>query len=225
MKRIFFLICAFWGLCLHAQQTTFIYFEDKNGLRDSLEIALGLSDDEIDALPFLTPTEAEQAFKDSTCWVLLKAFPWDERKYVHTYAYKPYEGLIESARRDFYIPVDRLPVTIRWDKQFFIDNNLPHSVMSDMGAWFDVGGGVLPQEFLAVSDSCILPEIDNGLRFENSVDLLVKNVGIALGAPNNPVEGLVDIPMDTLPTKLLHNGHIYIRRGYYTYSLTGQAVR
>ena len=229
MKRIYFLLSILLTMHMYAQQSTFMYFEDKNGLKDSLEIVLGLTDEQIEQLPSLTLDEAVQTLKDSTHWVLLQTGVWPEPKYSQTYPYKPYNGMIEGERKEIYFPANRLPVTISWDKQFFIENALTHSVMSDMGSWFDASCSIIEmyKVLLAVNESCeliVVLEVD-GCSFDylgEWGELLVRHFGIALGASNNPIESLETIPADTpSASKLLHEGQIFILRGDKTYTVTG----
>lgn len=227
MKRIYLFLSILFVAQMHAQQSTFMYFEDKNGLKDSLEIAIGLTEDQIAALPYYTVDEAEHAFKDSTLWVLLEEGMWYELKYSQTYPYKQYSGMIESNRREIMIPADRLPVKISWDKQFFIENGLTHSIMSDMGSWFDCGcsDGEIYILLLTDADSCVVHDTFNGswCSYEYVGDVIVKHIGIALGAGTNPIEGIETIPLDTpSASKQLRDGHIFILRGDKTYTLTGQ---
>ena len=230
MKRIYFLLGILFAMQTYAQQSTFMYFEDKNGLKDSLEIIVGLTDEQIDQLPYYTADEAVQALRDSTHWVLLGT---GGRKYSQTYPYTPYYGMIEGKRRNMYISANRLPVTISWDKQFFIENGLTHSVMSDMGSWFDCSclDGEIYKLLLVEADSCIVHntydgnlcsyDYFEGNYFEES--MLVKWIRIALGAGTNPIEGIEAIPSDTpSASKQLRDGHIFILRGDKTYTLTGQ---
>lgn len=230
MKRIYLILGILFAMQTYAQQSTFMYFEDKNGLKDSLEIAIGLTEDQIAALPYYTVDEAEHAFKDSTCWVLLQTGFWPEPKYSHIYPYKPYNGWIIGERKEIYFPANRLPVTISWNKQFFIENGLTHSIMSDMGSWFDASCSVIEiyKVLLAVNESCelsVVSEVD-GCSFDywgGWGELQVRHFGIALGAGTNPIEGIETIPLDTpSASKQLRDGHIFILRGDKTYTLTGQ---
>ena len=230
MKRIYLILGILFAMQTYAQQSTFMYFEDKNGLKDSLEIIVGLTDEQIDQLPYYTADEAVQALRDSTHWVLLGT---GGRKYSQTYPYTPYYGMIEGKRRNMYISANRLPVTISWDKQFFIENGLTHSVMSDMGSWFDCScsDGEIYKLLLVEADSCIVHntydgnlcsyDYFEGNYFEES--MLVKWIRIALGAGTNPIEGIEAIPSDTpSASKQLRDGHIFILRGDKTYTLTSQ---
>lgn len=229
MKRICLLIVIFIAITVQAQQSTFIYFEDKNGLRDSLEIALGLTDEQIAEIPLLTPEEAIQAFKDSTSFVLIKTKSlWEERMYSHIYEYIPYKGLVEYDKRTLLIPADRLPVTITWDRQFFIDNELANSVMSDAISWFDAvcRDGELYKLLLAHSDSCIIHDTNTGdqCSYIYAGDMLVKMIGIALGTIQNPLEGISKILDTPSASKILRDGQLFILRNNKTYTLQGQQV-
>lgn len=224
-----------FAMQMHAQQSKYLYFEDKNGLKDSLEIVVGLTDEQIEQLPSYTPAEAVQAFQDSACWVVIgDRSSWEDRKYLRTYAYKPYNGMIEGERREIYFPADRIPVTISWDKQFFVDHELTHSVMSDMGSWFDAGCSVIEmyQVFLSSNESWQLSatfeDSDGGCSFDylgGWGELLVRHFGIALGAANNPIEGIEEIPTETQCTKLFRDGQIFIIRGDKVYTIQGQEIR
>ena len=231
MKRIYLILGILFAMQTYAQQSTFMYFEDKNGLKDSLEIAIGLTDDQIEKIPSYTTEGAVQAIRDSTWWVVLKGRSWrEERQYLRTYAYQPYNGLIEGERKEIYFPADRLPVTISWDKQFFINNGLTHSVMSDMGSWFDASCSVIEmyKVLLAANESCELSAIFDvdfcSFDYLGGLgELPVRHFGIALGTANNPIESVETIPSDTpSASKQLRDGHIFILRGDKTYTLTGQ---
>lgn len=233
MKRIYIILSVLLSVQIYAQQSAFLYFEDKNGLKDSLEIVVGLTDEQIGQLPSFTPDEAVQAFQDSTCWVLIQdRSPWEDRKYLHTYAYRPYNGMIEGERREIYFPADRLPITISWDKHFFIDNELPNSIMSDMAVWFDAVCNVtdMYKVLLSVEESCEVRTEFNGdlCNFDYWGDwgeLLVRHFGIALGATQNPIEGMDSITIESSAVnKLSHNGQILIIRDDKMFTILGERI-
>ena len=51
MKKILFLIGILATTTLQARQSSYLYFADKNGLMDSLEVAIDLTDAESASIP------------------------------------------------------------------------------------------------------------------------------------------------------------------------------
>ena len=235
MRHIYFLLSIFVAVSVQAQQFSHLYFEDKNGLKDSLQIAVCMSDDEFAGVQL---TEAEQALFDSTYWVMLEAgvlsYPRN-LSYWRVYTYKPYTGWAETKKQSILIPADRLPVTISWDKQFFIDNGLSNSVMWDGRSWFDVGcpdGELLSLVYLTRTDSCIIHYTYNENvdrcsyeYLEGIGGMLVKTIGLSLGTSSNILWDVEQTYSGISATKILRDGHIYIQRGDKTHTLTGQELR
>ena len=120
MKKILFLIGILATTTLQARQSSYLYFADKNGLMDSLEVAIDLTDEERASIPEWSYDETVTAMQDSVHWVWLwYNGSWESKTFSQTYAYKPYGGYIEGGKRYLYLPADRLPVTIKWGKQFY----------------------------------------------------------------------------------------------------------
>ena len=229
MKQLVFLCCILSSITLGAQQYTYLYFEDKNGLRDSLAVVTDLSDEQIAEIPVYSDEEVEQAFNDSTYWVIMGQGIWPQVSNTHTYAYKAYTGIIESQRKDIIFPANRLPVTISWNQQFFIDNGLVNSIMSDMGAWFDVACRDADLYMVLLSDSNTCTTYDTydgeGCSYSSFGSILVKHIGIAIGAANNPIEGIDNILISNQNArKLLHNGQLFIERNGRMFTVTGMEI-
>ena len=232
MKHFYFFLCVLFSVVAQAHQSTFLHFEDKNGQKDSIEIVVGLTDEEAAAVPAFSVDEAEQAMKDSTRWVWLEKFiTLSDIEYGQTYIYKPYNGSFFNKRSYILFPADRLPVTVSWDKQFFIDNDLTTSVMSDMISWFDAVCYDEVIMWLANSEVCVFTnearEHGELCTFEyfGKEEFLVKVVGLAIGSSNN--KETIEIVGDNTPsaTKFLRDGRVLIERNGHTYTLTGTEVR
>ena len=233
MKHMFFLFCILAAAFVQASQSTFLYFEDKNGLRDSLEIVIGLTEEEIDSLPKWSYDATIQGMNDSIHWVWL----WNEGSlqamtFSRVYAYRPYNGYIEYGKKYLYLPADRLPVTITWNRQFYIENNLEGSVLSDMPSWFDVGCDdmSLSSVILSQAGSCELEytyiEEETSCTYRKWSGLIVKQVGLSIGTLENLSLGLETIsPNEISVSKILRDGQLFIIRDDKTYTLTGQEVR
>ena len=225
MKRFCMLIVlSIIAVAAYTQQSTTLYFTDKNGLQDSLSVVIGLSDEEIAAIPVYTPDEAEQEVKDSVHWVWLWNY-MEQTTLSRVYAYKPYEGFIDGGKRWILIMPERLPVTINWDKDFFIKNDLQGSVISDMISWFDAvcGDEEILWKLLAENDSCVLHTL--GCAYEYINTLLVKVLGISIGTHAN-FESLDDIPApSSSATKILRDGQLYIKRDGKMYTIQGIEVK
>ena len=240
MKKILFLIGILATTTLQARQSSYLYFADKNGLMDSLEVAIDLTDEERASIPEWSYDETVNAIQDSVHWVWLWSSgvtvyyggDWGSMTFSRTYPYKPYGGHIEGGKRYLYLPADRLPVTITWNKQFYIDNNLQGSVLSDMICWFDAGcdDDDLPQEILSSTDSCVVHytymEGDLWCTYSDWDGLIVKQIGLSIGTLDNLSQGVGSVNSeDSSATKIFHNGQILIQRGDKVYTLQGQEVK
>ena len=63
MKKILFLIGILATTTLQARQSSYLYFADKNGLMDSLEVAIDLTDEERASIPEWSYDETVTAIK------------------------------------------------------------------------------------------------------------------------------------------------------------------
>lgn len=102
MKRFYIFISLLVSITIQAHQSAFLYFEDKNGAKDTLEIAIGLSDEEIAAVPTIGLTEAMYEMqKSGHHWVWMDGVlsEWD---FGRVYIYKPYSGFIENGRKNIF---------------------------------------------------------------------------------------------------------------------------
>ena len=231
MKRLVTLICCFTALSLYAKQSTFIYFEDKNGFKDSIEIAIGLTDEQIADIPELGIGEAYIALREGPHWVWIDG-PHDYMM-SRVYAYKPYDGFIEKGRQNLWIRADRLPITISWDKQFFVNNNLMGSVLSDWNIWFESGceDEDVPIVKLAFEKSYIVhyTYVENAsynCTYQNWLKtVLVKRIGLSVGTIYNYGESVEIVPNGLSATKILRNGQLLIENGDKTYNAQGAEIR
>ena len=227
MKRFSMLIVlAIIAIAAYSQQSTMLYFTDKNGLTDSLSVIIGLSDEEIAALPVYTPAEAEQAMRDSVHWVWLCTgmYPGD---YKREYAYKPYKGNMSKGKEWIFFPDDRIPVRISWDKQFFINNDLKHSYITD---WIceDVvcGGEEIHYLLLTSDDSCILqntyPTAECTFDWGRFDGICLKVLTFAVGTSENDIyEAIDNISASASAVKALRDGQLYIIRDGRTFNAQG----
>lgn len=232
MKRIIFFISVFAVTISYAQQATYLYFEDKDNLRDSLKIVISPSDDEKAQIVRYTPDEAMQVMADGSHWVLIRErSQWDDSTYSCVYVYEPFDGIIELNKVNVFISADRMPVTISWDKSFFINNDLKGSVLSDMLQWFDVAGNdyELYGLLLSEDDSCVLHNIYSEAEnstFEHWGDMLVKCVGLSVGTFSNLKAGIEMTGIEGhMSHKFLRNGQLIIRRGDKTYTIHGTEIK
>ncbi len=223
--------CPEWDVLAQAQQSTYLYFEDKNGVKDSLQVVIAQSNEDISTAPPMELAEVKQAIMDSTYFIVIRPNVF-RQEFYRTYTYTPYGGYIENRRKDILIPADRLPVTITWDKQFFMDTELL-SVLSDMPCWFDVGcrDQSMQTTWLAKADTCIVYnslgedmctyeylDMDNG-------EVIVKNVGFSIGTKQNLDEAIEHLETAPSATKVLRDGQILILRNGKTYTMQGQEVK
>ena len=233
MKQLVFLCCILSSITLGAQQYTYLYFEDKNGLRDSIEIAVGLTEEEIDAIPTYTLQQTIQAMKDSARWVWIHPTLGLDDKYGSIYSYVPYDGPIWNGCRYIYFPADRLPVTIRWDKQFFIDTELTPSFLSDAAGWDDVGLNTdLGEEIYAMrlkdNDECVLHYTYTSINwpYDKFDDVIVRMIRIYIGTQSNLEQDVKTVRDALSPArKLLHNGQLIIERNGRTFTVTGTEIK
>jgi hypothetical protein len=234
MKRFYFCVVGLIALVAQAQLSTYLYFEDKNGVKDSLQVVIAQpSDEDISIAPPMELSEVKQAIMDSTYFIVIRPNIF-KQEFYRTYTYTPYGGYIENRRKDILIPADRLPVTITWDKQFFMDTELL-SVLCDMPVWFDVGCSdqSMQTTWLAKADTCIVYnsleegypmctyeylDVDNG-------EVIVKNVGFSIGTKQNLDEAIEHLETAPSATKVLHDGQILILRNGKTYTMQGQEVK
>jgi len=227
MKRFSTLIVlAIVAVAAYSQQSTMLYFTDKNGLTDSLSVVIGLSDEEIAALPVYTPAEAEQAVRDSVHWVWLCTGKYPGI-YKREYAHKPYEGYMNKAEEMILFPNDRIPVRISWDKQFFINNGLKHSYITD---WMceDVvcGGEEIHYLLLTSADSCSLqntyPTAECTYDCWSFDGICLKTLRFAVGTSKNDIWlDINNIPASASAVKALRDGQLYIIRDGRTYNAQG----
>ena len=209
---------------------TTLYFEDKNGLKDSLIILLQPSEEEAATIQEVSQDVALQAMKDSTRWVWLTRNWREKDAYSNTYSYQPYAGHMSWGMERIYIPADRLPVTITWDQQFFIDNSLITSVLSDMKSWFDAvcGEEDLHAQWLTQANSCVLHNKYSGTpgcTFEKWGEVLVKVLGLSVGTDKNQAVESISADDRSSASKTLHDGVLYIiRPDGKTYTSTGTEV-
>ena len=240
MKRII-IVMLLMSFCMQktmcTEQFTTIYFEDNNGWKDSIFVAVGLSEEEIAAIPIYNYEEAEQAMRDSTHWVWLFRpgvynTPSYPGQYKRVYTYIPFNGYIDNRKEIIYLPVNRMPVTISWDQQFFVENNLEGSVLSDMPAWFDVAciDVEIFEMRLAQNNSCVLHDTsERGMEWCTYLywdDMFVKELGISIGTNKNLSQDTKNILSD-IPSaiKILRDGQLLIERDGKIYTVTGQKVR
>lgn len=229
MKRFYFCVVGLIALVAQAQLSTYLYFEDKNGVKDSLQVVIAQpSDEDISIAPPMELAEVKQAIMDSTYFIVIRPNVF-KQEFYRTYTYTPYGGYIENRRKDILIPADRLPVTITWDKQFFMDTELL-SVLCDMPVWFDVGCSDQSMEttWLAKADTCIVYnsleedymctyeylDVDNG-------EVIVKNVGFSIGTKQNLDEAIEHLETAPSASKVLRDGQILIIRNGKTYTIQG----
>jgi hypothetical protein len=232
MKRFCMLIVlAIIAVAAYTQQSTTLYFTDKNGLQDSLSVVIGLSDEEIAAIPVYTPAEAEQEVKDSVHWVWLCTGMYPG-SYKREYAYKPYKGNMGKAKEWIFFPDDRIPVSISWDKQFFINNDLKHSYITDWVCEDAVCGGEEIHYLLLTSDdSCILqntyPTAECTFDWWRFDGICLKVLTFAVGTSENDIfEDINNIPASTSSaSKILREGQLYILRGDHIFDTQGKMVR
>lgn len=215
-------------------QLTTLYFEDKNGQKDSLIVVVNISDEQINALPAYSYLGVRYAFETKSHWAWLRMGEsygnWNFSRY---YTYQPYDSYIENGKRNLYIPADRLPVTITWNRQFFMKNNLTGSVLSDMLSWFDVGcrDVELHMYLLAEHESVVLhntySENDENCTYTTWENIgLMKQVGLSVGTSYNFKQALesVENPIPSA-TKIFRDGQLLIERDGRTYTVTGQRIR
>ena len=231
MKRFSTLIVlAIVAVAAYTQQSTTLYFTDKNGLQDSLFVVIGLSDDEIAALPVYTPEEAEQAVRDSVHWVWLWNY-MEQTTLSRVYAYKPYEGNMGKAKEWIFFPDDRIPVRISWDKQFFINNDLKHSYITDWVCEDAVcGGEEIHYLLLTSADSCSLqntyPTAECTYDCWSFDGICLKVLTFAVGTSENDIyEAIDNIPASASAVKALRDGQLYIIRDGKMYTIQGIEVK
>ena len=234
MKRVFVTMLCLIPLLIQAQQSTIIRFEDKNGLKDSITVMCGLTEEQINSISVFTEDQMTQAWQDSSShWVWMEMSNYgEESKYGQTYIYIPYYGYVEAGKKSIIFPADRLPVTITWNKQFFNDNNLNGSVMSDMDAWFDcMSSDEELMTMLSENETCTLHNTSS--RKENDWgsykyigDVFVKFFGLSVGTTNNLSESINHIQSNKVQsTKFFRDGQLLIECNGKTYNAQGMEAR
>lgn len=233
MKRFSMLIVlAIIAIAAYSQQSTMLYFTDKNGLTDSLSVIIGLSVEEIADLPVYTQDEVEQEIRDSVHWVWLHhpevyGTPEYPGGYKREYTYTPYKGKMYKVIDVIYFPNDRIPVRISWDKQFFINNELKHSYITD---WIceDVvcGGEEIHYLLLTSDDSCILrntyPTAECTYDCWLFDGMCLKTLSFAIGTSENEISEAIDNAMTSSSSaKVLSDGQLYILREGKKYNAQG----
>lgn len=142
MKKIIHTIVFVFGvLSLHAECfTTQIYFEDKDGNKDTLTI--GVSEN-ISECELQTDTWSEEdalsALTSGRHWAWFGYSVDDNCPCAphRIHINPPTTGHIESGKIHIWYPQDRLPVAVHWNKDDFADISRSKSLFCDMASWFD----------------------------------------------------------------------------------------
>ena len=227
-----------WEYINSSVKSTYIYFEDKNGLKDSLEIAIGLTEEEIDAIPTYSKDQVNQAAENGGRWVFITkdVLDYDYVAFRTVYVYEPYNMPIWFGQRRIFVPIDRLPITIRWNKQFFVENDLLGSFLSDWVTGMpDVGGDYeIASARLINYESCSFSYTyvgDLNAYYKGSSydkldgNVIYKMIDLYLGTQRNLDQDLRTAEESLSPaTKIIREGHIHILRGNKIYTVTGQVV-
>lgn len=131
--------------------STKFYIENKSGRKDSIELGYA-SDATFGIDPKYNETQITNPLSTNNLQVLiginnttstLSSLIRDKK--LDTYSKKqivPIQaGYIEMNAVPILIPTDSLPLTIRWDKSLFNNNQRDHSLITDwnIGGWFDAG--------------------------------------------------------------------------------------
>ena len=172
--------------------STWIYFEDKEGLRDSLLVGMDTTasfglDEEWETV--VSDDEIAQ-WKDETFKAYFKF--WDRHSdippyFTRTCIVPPLDTceIIEHGYFDMLFPVDRLPVTITWDKEAFATPKLDHSIITDYGALDCVGEGDEVLETMSQTDHITVRGFSEERIVEHYKDVidgrLMRRIKIAFG--------------------------------------------
>lgn len=230
MKQFYLLLCSFVCLPAQAYRSTTLFFEDKNGAKDSLQVTLGLSSQEKAAIPTYTQEAVEQEIKEGNHWTWLcniGLYTLYQDLYVRTYVYEPYEGTIDQSMQIIYFPAERMPVTVSWNKHFFINNSLEGSLLTDYIAFDAVcGAEEVYAKMLILDDSCILHDTYDRAEctYEFWDEMRVKRLSIAVGTAQNSITALENTPSVPSATKFLQGMQILIERGGKAYTVQGTEV-
>lgn len=228
-----------WEYINSSVKSTYIYFEDKNGLRDSLEISLGLTDEEIDAIPTYSKDQVNQAAENGERWVFITkdVLDYDYVAFRTVYVYEPYNMPIWFGQRRIFVPIDRLPITIRWNKQFFVENDLLGSFLSDWVTGMpDVGGDYeIASARLINYESCSFSYTyvgDLNAYYPGSSydkldgNVIYKMIDLYLGTQRNLDQDLRTAEESLSPaTKRIVDGVLMIEKNGRTYNAQGAEVK
>ena len=241
MKKVLFLslVCVLTPIASFAATTSTMYFEDKDGNIDSLEIALGLTEEEIDAIPTYSKDQVNQAAENGGRWVFITkdVLDYDYVAFRTVYVYEPYNMPIWFGQRRIFVPIDRLPITIRWNKQFFVENDLLGSFLSDWVTGMpDVGGDYeIASARLINYESCSFNYTYvgdlNAYYAGSSYDkldgnVIYKMIDFYLGTQRNLDQDLRTIKCNiSHATKIIRNGQLLIEKNGRTYNAQGAEVR
>lgn len=127
----------------NADFTTWIYFTDKDGIRDSLlvgmdpEATFGVDE----KWETVMTTQDIDKWKEKTFWACFKFDGNQEEPYYTRSNIVPPLARCEIIGKGAFtiiFPADRLPVTISWNKEAFAAPDREYSTLSDLLQWFDV---------------------------------------------------------------------------------------
>jgi hypothetical protein len=245
MKKIIHTIVFVFGvLSLHAECfTTQIYFEDKDGNKDTLTI--GVSEN-ISECEIQTDTWSEEdalsALTSGRHWAWFGYSVANNRPCAphRIHINPPTTGDIESGKIRMWYPQDRLPVIVSWNKEGFADPSRSKSIFSDMCQWFDVScGGELHYAFACAIDSLHFTQKQGWdfslVQLENEV-ITVNSLGFAFCSEDvwkrmedeekypwidwMEVDEVQSSPQ-VQPKLILEHGMLYIINGDKRYSIIG----
>ncbi len=191
-KFVLFLKILVFSEFLNAQDfSTKLYFTDNIDRKDTLTIGKDINATyDIDSifgesnLAFPAGDEFKVFFIDNR-WIYESEK--ESKFYLKKQIVPATNGWIENGAISIAIPINSLPVTIKWDRSKFINNTVDHSIITDwsLGGWFD-SGTMSFKEFLKDTSSIVVTNNQSGIIYYAGVErkemLLIY---IALGDSKN----------------------------------------
>jgi len=146
------------GNLLWAQEwMTSLAFEDKDGAKDTLWVGL----DETATYGVDATFGEESVLVDEQTGTFRPLFFDGINTFQKKQIVPATQGWIESGALRIFIPNDKLPVTVSWNKSAFNNPNLEYSLITDwpLGGWFDAIGDWSPfKEYMNDTAFVVVPQ-------------------------------------------------------------------
>ena len=235
MKKLLIVCSLMACVCMCYSQcfTTEFVFEDKDGNLDTLIV--GVSENVAEC-----ELQTDSWSEEDALSALTRGRHWAWFGYLDGYGRPctphrihittPTKGSVENGRIHMWYPKDRLPVTVRWNKDDFDDSSRNYSIFSDAATWFDVSCGGEGYKIFAISRSSMALTLEQECDFNyvllQDTIIAANELGFAFCDKDvwfSPVEN-VRSEQASHPRLILENGMLYIVQDDKRYSILGSHI-